>query len=61
MTFAESCRDIAQRFVQTVVIVDDQAFSLPAETPNKQAVTPSIRGLAGLIHEGSFLRPASVA
>jgi hypothetical protein len=45
MTFLESCRDIAQRFVQTVVIVDDQAFTPQAETPREEVITPPLRGL----------------
>ncbi len=44
--FLESCREIAQRFVQTVVIVDDQAFPQRIETPQAEVVPPPIRGLA---------------
>jgi hypothetical protein len=45
MTFLESCRDIARRFVQTVVIVDDQAFTQEAETPHEEVIPPPLRGL----------------
>lgn len=38
-TFAEHCRELAQRFVQTAIIVDDEAFVTPHDTVDK-VVTP---------------------
>lgn len=39
-TFAEHCREIAQRFVQTAIIVDDEAFMAPHDTAVDKVVTP---------------------
>lgn len=46
MTFRDSCREVAQRFIQTVVVVDDQAFAPPPGegAPAAMVVAPSLRG-----------------
>ena len=46
MSFLETCGAVAQRFVQTVVIVDDQAFAAQVERPPEKVVEPSSRGFA---------------
>ena len=42
-TFAEHCRELAQRFLQTAIVVDDEAFVEPNERDVATAVAPGRR------------------
>ena len=39
-TFAEHCRELAQRFVQTAIVVDDEAFVAPHDAAVDNVVAP---------------------
>ena len=39
-TFAEHCRELAQRFVQTAIVVDDEAFMAPLANAVDKVVAP---------------------
>ena len=39
-TFEEHCRELAQRFVQTAIVVDDEAFVAPHDTAVDKVVAP---------------------
>ena len=39
-TFSEHCRELAQRFVQTAIVVDDEAFVAPHDTAVDKVVAP---------------------
>ncbi len=39
-TFAEHCRELAQRFVQTAIVVDDEAFAAPDDAAVDNVVAP---------------------
>lgn len=42
-TFAEHCRELAQRFLQTAIVVDDEAFAERNESPVDTVVAPGRR------------------
>ena len=42
-TFADHCRELAQRFLQTAIVVDDEAFTAEAETAVDTVTAPGRR------------------
>lgn len=44
MSFTETCRGVAEQFIQTVVVIDDRSFAEPPAAVTPEAVEPGVRG-----------------